>query len=551
MDISTQSDDRQVWFQPGPQGGGRCVAVIADHKHRSVFTDRIGDGSSIEICFIPANEPVSAGAARTLSDASATIVVLDANGPLLQDVWQHVSQAIWFGPSRLILAVDGADDKAAYDRLCAEFAEVAGRLGVEQSTAVPMTDDGKSTAGWYDGPQLHELLAVAPDSPVAPLRALVSKAQSSSKQISCQIVAGQAGDGDAVKIVPGGRQLDIVSADLEANGSDAVLTISGPADVRYGDVICAAGDPVVVSDQFEANITWFGPEPMLPGRPYVMKFAAGVLDGTLAIPKFVIQMDTQEHLAAKTLEPGDIGVCNLSLEADVPFTPFQECRALGGFTVIDKFSDEVVGAGAVNFALRRASNIHWQALDLDKAVRAGKLGQKSSVLWFTGLSGSGKSTIANLVEKKLHAIGHQTYLLDGDNVRHGLNRDLGFTDADRVENIRRVAEVSRLMADAGLIVLVSFISPFRSERRMARDMMEDGEFIEVHVDTPLDVCEQRDVKGLYVKARRGEIKNFTGIDSDYELPERADIVLDTTVLDAERSADEIIAHLDRGGRLKP
>jgi len=294
-----------------------------------------------------------------------------------------------------------------------------------------------------------------------------------------------------------------------------------------------------------------GDEPMLPGRPYVIKIGARTVPGTLAQPKYSVNVNTMEHIAAKTLTLNEIGVCNLDLDRPVAYAPYADNRHLGGFIVIDRFTNNTVGMGLIHFALRRASNIHWQALDVNKATRATKAHQKPCILWFTGLSGAGKSTIANLVEKKLQAQGHMTYLLDGDNVRHGLNKDLGFTDADRVENIRRVAEVSRLMVDAGLIVIVSFISPFRSERLMARELVDEGEFVEIFVDTPLKVAEGRDVKGLYAKARRGEIKNFTGIDSEYEVPENPEIDLDTTRLSPEDSANAIVSWLEKAGKLTP
>ncbi|MDP9139122.1 MAG: adenylyl-sulfate kinase, partial [Pseudomonadota bacterium] len=296
-------------------------------------------------------------------------------------------------------------------------------------------------------------------------------------------------------------------------------------------------------------VLWMDASPMLPGRPYVIKLGAKSIGGALEQPKYKINVNTLEHTAARTLELNEIGVCNLDLSQPVPFVPYRESRDLGGFIVIDRFTNNTVGMGVINFALRRATNVHWQALDVNKEARAGLAHQKPCVLWFTGLSGAGKSTIANLVEKKLHASGHMTYLLDGDNVRHGLNKDLGFTSADRVENIRRVAEVSKLMVDAGLIVLASFISPFRSERLMAREQLKEGEFIEVFVDTPLAVAEQRDTKGLYAKARRGEIKNFTGIDSAYEVPQKPEIVVDTTRQSADLLAEEIVAYLHKAGRL--
>jgi bifunctional enzyme CysN/CysC len=321
--------------------------------------------------------------------------------------------------------------------------------------------------------------------------------------------------------------------------------------VSRGDVLACTSSPPGVADQFETTIVWMADEPMLPGRPYWMKIGTKQVAATITEPKYKVNVNTLEHLAAKKLVLNEIGVCNVSLDHAVAFDPYVENRDTGGFILIDRLTNATVGAGLIHFALRRSQNIHWQALDIHKGSRAALKGQKPCVLWFTGLSGAGKSTIANLVEKQLHALGRHTYLLDGDNVRHGLNRELGFTDADRVENIRRVAEVAKLMADAGLIVMVSFISPFRAERRMARALFEFGEFFEVHVDTPLAVAEARDVKGLYAKARRGELKNFTGIDSPYEPPEKPEIYIDTTTRSSEESASAIVDELREAGMLGP
>ena len=339
--------------------------------------------------------------------------------------------------------------------------------------------------------------------------------------------------------------------DLEAGvaGQSLTITLEDEIDISRGDVICAANDPVEVSDQFEVEILWMSDEPMLPGRPYLFKSSTKTVPGTLDGLKYKVNVNTMEHVAAKTLTLNEIGVCNLELDSNIAFTSFAENKHLGSFIVIDRFSNNTVGMGLIHFALRRAANIHWQAVDVHKEARAALANQKPAMLWFTGLSGAGKSTIANLVEKQLHASGHMTYLLDGDNVRHGINRDLGFTDADRVENIRRVGEISKLMVDAGLIVLVSFISPFRSERLMARELMGDGEFIEIFVDTALAEAEKRDVKGLYAKARRGEIEHFTGISSPYEKPETPEIRIDTTKLTPEGAADVIVQYLKDAGRL--
>ncbi len=359
-------------------------------------------------------------------------------------------------------------------------------------------------------------------------------------------------------MLPSGREAHvarIVTADGELAealaGQSVTLTLDAEIDVSRGDVLSAADTPPQVADQFEATIVWLHEEPMLQGRAYLMKAGTRTVAATMTPLKHKINVNTLEHTAAERLELNDIGVCELELDRMIAFEPYADSRELGGFILIDRLNNNTVGAGLINFALRRSQNVHWQALDVDQQMRSRQKGQRACVLWLTGLSGAGKSTIANRIEKKLTARGRHTYLLDGDNVRHGLNKDLGFTAQDRVENIRRVAEVSRLMVDAGLIVLVSFISPFRSERRMARALFAGGEFFEVFVDTPLAEAERRDVKGLYRKARRGELKNFTGIDSPYEPPENPEIRIDTTALAPEEAAERIIAYLEALGMTGP
>ena len=344
------------------------------------------------------------------------------------------------------------------------------------------------------------------------------------------------------RLVTHGGDLDRAIA-----GQAITLTLADEIDVSRGDVVCAVDAPTSVADQFRATIVWMNDAPMLPGRSYLLKIGARTASATVGHIRHKVDVNTLEELAARQLELNEIGVCNLSTDRPIAFDCYAENRDTGGFILIDRLTDNTVGAGLLHFALRRAQNIHVQAVDVDKLARAGKKGQKPCILWFTGLSGAGKSTIANLVEKHLHALGRHTYLLDGDNVRHGLNKDLGFTDAERVENIRRVAEVAKLMVDAGLIVLVSFISPFRSERRIARGLVEAGEFVEIFVDAPLAVAEARDPKGLYRKARRGELPHFTGIDSPYEAPEAAELRLDTTRLSVEQAAEAIIDHLRQAG----
>ncbi|HRQ46741.1 MAG TPA: adenylyl-sulfate kinase [Rhodocyclaceae bacterium] len=374
--------------------------------------------------------------------------------------------------------------------------------------------------------------------------------------LSGTIVGGAVRVGDRIRVQPSGKQstvTGIVTRDQEVAhavaGQQVTLTLGDAIVIEPGELVSAADAPAGVADQFEAGLTWLSDDPLLAGREYLLALGGQSAILTVTDIKYQVNTDTGEHIAAKTLGDGMIGVCNISLDRQIAFDPYNENRETGSFSIIDRLTNETIGAGELHFALRRAHNIHIQHLDVNKAARARLKGQRPGVLWLTGLSGSGKSTIANHVEMRLHAMGKHTYLLDGDNVRHGLNKDLGFTEADRVENIRRIAEVARLMADAGLIVLTAFISPFRSERRMARGLLPEGEFIEVHVDTPLEVAEQRDVKGLYKKARRGELKNFTGIDSPYEAPENPEIRIDTTAFDADAAADSIVAELHRRGML--
>jgi bifunctional enzyme CysN/CysC len=373
-----------------------------------------------------------------------------------------------------------------------------------------------------------------------------------------QIVSGTIRPGDRVRVLPSGRDSEIariVTADGDRDsavaGESVTLTLATEVDVSRGDVLAAADAPLEVANQFDATVVWMHEEPLLQGRQYLLKIGTRTVSATVAPIKYKVNVNTLDELPAERLELNDIGVCELGLDQPVPFAPYAENRLLGGFILIDRLTNNTVGAGLLHFALRRSQNIHWQALDVDRRVRAAQKSQRGCVLWLTGLSGAGKSTIANLVDKRLVALGRHTYLLDGDNVRHGLNKDLGFTAQDRVENIRRVAEVARLMADAGLITLVSFISPFRSERRMARDLVPPGDFFEVYVDAPLAVAEARDPKGLYRKARRGELVNFTGIDSPYEEPEAPEIRIDTTALSAAEAAERIVGHLEQAGVLTP
>jgi len=456
-------------------------------------------------------------------------------------------------------------DQTVFDQITADYRAFAAEIGLNDVLAIPISGlkgDNITSASemtpWYRGPTLiQHLESVEIDETRLqgqPLRMpvqWVNRPNLDFRGFAGEIASGSVRPGERVRILPSGRESRVARVvtqdgdlDLAVAGQSVTLTLEDEVDCSRGDVIVAADAPAEVADQFETTIVWMAEEPLLPGRPYWLKIGAKTVSATVTAPKYKINVNTLEHLAAKQLELNEIGVCNLSLDQAVAFDPYAENHDTGGFILIDRVTNGTVGAGMITFALRRAQNIHWQALDVSKSTRAAAKSQRPAVLWFTGLSGAGKSAIANLVEKKLQAMGRHTYLLDGDNVRHGLNRDLGFTDADRVENIRRVAEVARLMADAGLIVLVSFISPFRSERRLARELMPAGEFLEVFVDTPLAVAEARDVKGLYAKARRGELKNFTGIDSPYETPEHPEIRVDTTQLSAAEAAELIVEQMD-------
>jgi bifunctional enzyme CysN/CysC len=471
----------------------------------------------------------------------------------------------------VVLAINKMDlvnySRDVFDRIERDYREFATRLSIEEITCVPMSAveganvmSRSSATPWYQGPTLLEYLETVPvdddviDKPFRLPVQWVNRPSADFRGFTGTIVSGEVSVGDGIRVLPAGTVSSVArilvgTDDVETAraGQSVTIVLSDEVDASRGDVIVTAHDLPEVADQFEATIVWMHERPMLQGRSYRMKIGTRTVTATVAPLKYKLNINTLEHVAARKLELNDIGVCGLELDRPIVFEPYTQNRELGGFILIDRITNNTVGAGMLHFALRRSQNVHWHAFDVNKQSRAERKGQKPCVLWFTGLSGAGKSTIANLVEKRLQSMECHTYLLDGDNVRHGLNKDLGFTDADRVENIRRVAEVSRLMVDAGLIVLVSFISPFRTERRMARDLVEAGEFLEVWIDTPLTVAEQRDPKGLYRKARRGELKNFTGIDSPYEAPEAAEIRIDTTEFTAEQAAEAIVQHLVDAG----
>ena len=528
---------------------------------------------SFIIADTPGHEQYTRNMVTGASVADVAIILVDARKGVLVQTRRHGYIASLLGIRHLVLAVNKMDlvdwNEHKFEAIRHNYAGFARQLGIESITAIPtsapMGDNVASKSlntPWYDGPTLLDYLEtveVEDTIQAAPFRfpvQWVNRPNADFRGFAGLIAGGSVAPGDKVRVLPSGREATIArivtrdgDLDRAVAGQSVTLTLTTEVDVARGDVISSIDHPAGVSDQFEATIIWMGDAPMLPGRPYLFKIGAATVGGSLAHLKHQVNIDTLEHTAARTLGLNDIGVCTVSLDRRIAFDAYAENRDTGGFIVIDRITNATVGAGLLSFALRRADNITWHAATLNKSTRAAAKGQAPRVLWFTGLSGAGKSTIANLVEARLHALGMHSYLLDGDNIRHGLNKDLGFTPADRVENIRRVAEVAKLMADAGLIVLVAFISPYRAERQLARELMEPGEFIEVFVDTPLAVAEGRDPKGLYKKARAGEIRNFTGIDSPYEAPEHPELRIEAGTATPEDAAGAVIEYLRTAGAL--
>ena len=576
--LALEADSKKM----GTQGGNLDFALLVDGlaaereqgitidvAYRAFTTNR----RKFIVADTPGHEQYTRNMATGASTADLAVILIDARKGVLTQTRRHTFIATLLGIRHLVVAINKMDlmnyDQKVFEDIEADYRTFAKSIGADDITCIPLSAlvgdnvvEYSAAMPWYHGPTLMAHLETVPvddDLATKPFRLpvqWVNRPDQNFRGFSGTIVSGAVRPGDQIKVLPSAKTATVErvvthNGDLLCGiaGQSLTITLTKEIDISRGDVICNAADPIEVSDQFEVEVLWMGDEPMLPGRPYIIKTGNRQVPGTLDSLKYKVNVNTMEHVAAKTLTLNEIGVCNLELDSTIAFTTYTENRHLGSFIIIDRFTNSTVGMGLIHFALRRASNIHWQAVDVNKLARARQAKQKPTVLWFTGLSGAGKSTIANLVEKKLHASGHMTYLLDGDNVRHGLNRDLGFTDADRVENIRRVAEVSKLMVDAGLIVLVSFISPFRAERLMARESVEKDEFVEIFVNTTLAEAEKRDVKGLYAKARRGEIQHFTGISSAYETPEKPEISLDTAKLSAEQAAETIVDYLAKQKRL--
>ncbi|RXV71347.1 sulfate adenylyltransferase subunit CysN [Burkholderia stabilis] len=570
-----EADSKKV----GTQGGELDFALLVD----GLSAER-EQGITIDVAYrffatarrkfivadTPGHEQYTRNMITGASTADLAVILIDARKGVLTQTRRHSHLVALIGIKRVVLAINKMDlvdyDPAVFERIDADYRAFAAELGLSEIVSIPMSalrGDNvivpSTRMPWYAGPTLMQHLDTLPlaarvtrDEPFRLPVQWVNRPHLNFRGYAGSIASGEIRVGERVRVLPSGKESRVASvitqsgeSDIARAGDAVTLTLADEIDISRGDLIARADAPPEVADQFEATLVWMHDEPLLPGRPYLVKLGTQTVGATSATPKYKIDVNTREHLAARTLALNEIGVCNLSFDRPVAFDPYDRNRHTGGFIVIDRFTNDTVGAGMLHFALRRAHNVHWQAVDVDRAARAEQKAQTPRIVWLTGLSGAGKSTIANLVEKRLHALGRHTYLLDGDNVRHGLNRDLGFTEADRVENIRRVAEVARLMLDAGLITLVSFISPFRAERDMARALVGPDEFVEVFVDTPLAIAEERDPKGLYKKARRGELKHFTGIDSPYEPPAQPELRVDTVAESPEAAADRIVAYLLR------
>ena len=560
----TQGDDIDFALLVDGLAAEREQGITIDVAYRFFSTDR----RKFIVADTPGHEQYTRNMITGASTADVAVILIDARKGVLTQTRRHSYLVSLIGIRKVVLAINKMDlmgySEKVFHTIVDQYREFAAQIGLSDITPIPLSalkGDNmlvpSEQTPWYHGPTLMGYLeTVEVDEQrqqASPLRLpvqWVNRPNLDFRGFAGTLASGTVKPGDRIRVQPSGSESTVArivtaSGDLPlaVAGQSITLTLTDEIDISRGDVISSADSPAEVADQFEATLVWMGEEPMLPGRPYLLKLGTRTVSATITEPKYKVNVNTMAHLATKKLDLNEIGVCNVALDRPVAFDPYTANRETGGFILIDRLSNHTVGAGMLHFALRRAHNIHLQPVDVDKAARAAQKGQKPAVIWLTGLSGAGKSTIANLVEKKLLAMGRHSYLLDGDNVRHGLNRDLGFTDADRVENVRRVAEVARLMVDAGLIVITAFISPFRAERALARGLVAEGEFVEVHVDTPLDVAEARDVKGLYKKARRGELKNFTGIDSPYEPPEAPELRVNTTATSPDAAADQVIARL--------
>ncbi len=571
-----QADSKRVGTQGQEIDFALLVDGLAAEREQGITIDVAYRFFSTEkrkfiVADTPGHEQYTRNMVTGASTADLAVILIDARKGVLTQTRRHSYLAHLIGVKNLVLAVNKMDligyDQAKYDAILADYTAFADSIGITAFTPMPISGfkgDNitirSDNTPWYHGPTLIEHLETVEldttSQQAKPFRLpvqWVNRPNLDFRGFSGLIASGTVKPGDAVRVLPSGKTSTVarivtLDGDLdEAVASQSVtLTLADEVDCSRGDTISVADQPPQVADRFEATVVWMDDDPLHVGRAYWLKLGAQMVSVTLQAPKYTVNVNTMEHLAAKTLELNAIGVAELATDKAITFEPYTDNRAgqynkeLGGFILIDKITNRTVGAGMLHFALRRSQNVHWQATDIGRAEHARLKNQTPKLLWFTGLSGSGKSTVANEVEKTLNLMNRHTFLLDGDNVRHGLNKDLGFTETDRIENIRRVGEVAKLMTDAGLIVLTAFISPFRAERDMVRAMLPEGDFVEIYVDTPLEVAEQRDVKGLYKKARAGELKNFTGIDSPYEAPQQPEIRVNTVEMTPQQAAEHII-----------
>ena len=559
--IGTQGDEIDFALLVDGLAAEREQGITIDVAYRFFSTDK----RKYIVADTPGHEEYTRNMATGASTADVAIILIDAKQGVLTQTRRHSFIVSMVGVKKVLLAVNKLDlvdySEEVYRQIVSDYSDFAeSALDIDSITAIPISAllgdnvvERSEKTPWYTGETIMEYLEnieVRNQRKQASFRMpvqWVNRPNPNFRGFSGLIASGETKIGDKVRLHPGGKESSIASivtweGELQqaSVGQSVTITLNDEIDVSRGDTIAVSTDPCAESDQFQSRILWMNDNPMIPGRQYIFKSNTQTTTLTLGKLKHRIDVNTLNHLPAKTLELNEIGVCNISLDKRIAFDPYDDNRTMGGFIVIDRLSNNTVGMGLIDFALRRSENIHWQKMDVSKESRAEQKSQAAKIIWFTGLSGSGKSSIANILEKKLQALGKHTITLDGDNMRHGLNRDLGFTAADRVENIRRVGEVAKLMVNSGLICITSFISPFESERKMARSLVSENEFIEVFIDTPLSVCEERDVKGLYAKARSGEIPNFTGISSPYESPEKPEIRIDTTKQSPEEAANQII-----------
>ena len=562
--VGTQGQDIDFALLVDGLAAEREQGITIDVAYRFFATEK----RKFIVADCPGHEQYTRNMVTGASTADLACILIDARKGVLVQTKRHSFLCHQLGIKNLVLAVNKMDligyDQAKFDAIVAVYEEFARSIGIESFTAIPISGLAgdnitapSDNTNWYDGPTLVDHLEAVEVRSAAnlakPFRMpvqWVNRPNLDFRGFSGLISTGSVKPGDMLRSLPSGKTSKVKSVvtmsgelDEAIAGQSVTITLDDEIDCSRGDVLAAADNPPAVADQFESTIVWMDDEALVVGRAYWLKLGTQMVSVTIAEPKYEIDVNTMDHLAAQTLHLNQIGVCEITTDKRIVFDPYEENRALGGFILIDKISNRTVGAGMLHFSLRRSQNVHWQATDITRDHHAGMKNQTPRVLWFTGLSGSGKSTIANEVEKKLAIMNRHTFLLDGDNVRHGLNKDLGFTESDRIENIRRIGEVAKLMTDAGLIVLTAFISPFRADRQLVRDMIDAGEFIEIHVDTPLEVAEERDVKGLYKKAREGKLKNFTGIDSPYEAPEDPEIRVNTVEMSPEEAADHIIGKI--------